>query len=187
MIGLVPCERQENQRTVSAEVLTEIRSSIQDLRNHDGGVRQEARNRLIFIGRMSVPFLTALLQDRDDDVRWEAVKALGEIGDPRSAPELAERLMDGNYGVRWAASEALIGMGEKALIPVLEKLTRNPESSWVRRQAHRVLSSVATKNSGLRDTLRPVITALESFDADVTALGPAYKALDTLKKRVAVC
>jgi HEAT repeat protein len=42
----------------------------------DGVVRREARLALVFIGKPAVDPLIPLLQDPDDDVRWEAAKAL---------------------------------------------------------------------------------------------------------------
>lgn len=179
---LMNCEKIEIKLENSPEALFRIKPLIADLHSRDGAVRREARHALVFLGKRAVPSLIAALQDPDDDVRWEAAKALGEIADPRSAPCLVEMLMDHNYGVRWAASEGLIAVGEAALIPLLEKLTQHPESGWLRRQAHRVLSSAVNRNPTLRNIIGPVITALEGFEADIAGIVPAYAALDGLKK-----
>jgi HEAT repeat protein len=66
---------------------TQIKSSIANLRSGDGGVRQEARETLTSIGKQAVGQLIPLLKDPEDDVRWEAAKALSEINDPLAAPE----------------------------------------------------------------------------------------------------
>ena len=185
MIKLINCEEEISWQS-PPEVPSSIKSLIADLHSYDGEVRREARLGLVFIGKMAAPPLIAALQDPDDDVRWEAAKALGEIADPRSAPGLVDRLMDHNYGVRWAAAEALIAIGEMASIPLLEKLTQHPESAWLRRQTHHVLSSAVKRNPELKDIVGPVITALEGFEADIAGIVPAYAALDSLKK-LAVC
>ena len=173
-------ERKEEGASVSAERLSKIRQLIADLRNIDGAVRREAREALAFIGKPAVGLLVPLLKDPDDDVRWEAAKALAEIADPRAASGLVDLLMDHNFGVRWLAAEALIPIGRHVLEPLLEKLIEHPESSWLRGGTLHVLHNLDI-SPDLREVVGPVITALEGFEPEIGCLEPAYTALDKLK------
>lgn len=181
MLEIENYERKGEKASVSAEMLSKMEPLIADLRSNDGAVRREARHTLVFIGEPTVDLLIPLLKDPDDDVRWEAAKALAEIADPRATSDLVGLLMDHNFGVRWLAAEALISIGRDALEPLLEKLTKHPESSWLRRGAHHVLHDLVRKAPDLKELVGPVITALEGFEPEAGCLGPAYAALEKLK------
>jgi HEAT repeat protein len=181
MLNFENYEREREKKLISAETLSKIKALIADLRSYDGDVRQEARRTLVFIGKSAVDHLIPLLKDPDDDVRWEVVKALAEIADPRAASDLAGLLMDHNFGVRWLAAEALISIGRDAVKPVLEKLTEHPESSWLRRGGLHVLHNLGKIAPDLKDVVGPVITALEGFEPEIRCLGPAYASLDKLR------
>ncbi|MBN1367086.1 MAG: HEAT repeat domain-containing protein, partial [Dehalococcoidales bacterium] len=58
-----------------------IKTLIGDLNNKDGRVRVRARNALVSIGGKSVFALTEALKSKEQWTRWEAAKALSEIGD----------------------------------------------------------------------------------------------------------
>jgi len=181
MLGIKNYERTGEKAPVSAEMLSKIERLIADLRSHDGAIRREARHALVFIGGTTVDLLIPLLKEPDDDVRWEGTKALAEIADPRAASDLAGLLMDHNFGIRWLAAEALISIGRDALEPLLEKLIKHPESSWLRGRALHVLHDFAKKAPDMKELVGPVITALEGFEPEVGCLGPAHAALDKLK------
>ena len=174
-------ERKGQKASVSAEMLSKIKHLIADLRSNVGALRREARQALVFIGKPVVDLLIPLLEDPDDDVRWEVTKALAEIADPKAASGLVGLLMDHYFGVRWLAAEALIPIGRDALKPLLEKLTEHPESSWLRRGALHVLHHLAKKVPDLKEMVGPVITALEGFEPEIGCLGPAYPALGKLR------
>ncbi len=178
-------ERKIEKASVAGETLSKMKRLIADLRSGDGAVRREARLALVFIGKPAVDLLIPLLKDPDDDVRWEAAKALAEIGDPRAASDLAELLLDRNFGVHWLAADALITMGRDAIKPLLEKLTEHcSKSTWLRRGAHHVLHDLVKKDPDLKEVVGPVISALEGFEAEIACVGPAYTALDNLKEPV---
>ncbi|MGH7602153.1 MAG: HEAT repeat domain-containing protein, partial [bacterium] len=84
--------------------------------------RQRARLALVKIGQLSVPFLLEALTDANDQVRWEAAKALGSIKDPAAAPALVNALLDECTEVRWLAAEGLIALQRAALAPLLQAL-----------------------------------------------------------------
>ncbi len=167
----------------ASEAVSAIKSLISDLRSVNGSIRRETREALVAIGRPAVPLLIPLLKDPDDDVRWETAKALSEIGDPRAAVELVDALTDHNFGVRWIAAEGLINIGPHSLIPLLDRLSRHSDSTWLRRGAHHVIRDVAKKNPELIHVVRDVLAALEGFEPEVGVIEPANKALERLKAR----
>lgn len=106
-----------------------------------GAERQMAREHLREIGHPAVPALIEALKDPEDQVRWEAAKALTQIPDPRAADALVEALKD-SFSIRWLASEALINIGEPAFVPVLRGLLANPDAPRLREGAHHVLTGL---------------------------------------------
>jgi HEAT repeat protein len=158
---------------------TAIRSLIADLRSKDGMVRQRARQSLVAIGKPAVISLVKLLRDRNDQVRWEAAKALGEIGDRRAAPALIAALEDEEFDVRWLAAEGLIALGGEGLVPLLEALVKCPQSVWLRAGAHHFLHDLA--KAGLRKQVASLLEALEGVEPEIEVPPAARKLLNTLK------
>ncbi|MGD0293126.1 MAG: HEAT repeat domain-containing protein [Terracidiphilus sp.] len=60
---------------------------------------------LVKVGAPAVDALAAAMKDPDEDVRWQAANALGEIKDPRAVPALIEALQV--KGLQWHAAFAL--------------------------------------------------------------------------------
>jgi HEAT repeat protein len=156
-----------------------IDALIAKLRTHDGLVREQARKTLVAMGSKAVASLLPLLTDSNDQVRWEAAKALSEIGDPSAASALVVALEDESFGVRWLAADGLIAMGRDALPPLLEALEEDGDSLWLREGAHHVLRMLAAEH-GLHDRVAPVLTALEGLEPDIDVPLAARKALETL-------
>jgi HEAT repeat protein len=156
----------------------DIDTLIEKLRSHDGLTRQRARKSLVAMGSRPVASLLTLLVDPRDQVRWEAAKALSDIGDPTAASALVLALGDESFGVRWLAAEALIGLGRDALRPLLGALEQDSGSILCRQGAHHVLSILAEQ--GLRDQVAPVLAALEGIEPDIDVPLAAQKALQTL-------
>jgi len=69
----------------SAEVVEPL---VIALRSPDADVSHQAAFALNKIGAPAVDSLIAALRDRDPNLRWNAARLLGEIGDARAAPEL---------------------------------------------------------------------------------------------------
>ena len=125
-----------------------IRELIITLSGKDGLARKRARDQLVEIGSPAVPSLLPLLSDKQTHVRWEAAKALSEIGDPAAAPELVRALEDNDPGIRWMAAEGLIRAEQAGLPPLLERLMEHGESIRLREGADHVLKVLA-KNEKL--------------------------------------
>jgi HEAT repeat protein len=142
--------------------------------------RVKARKELVAIGKPAVPFLIEALKNPNHLGRWEAVKALGEIGDSKAAPALVEALEDEEFEVRWRAAEALIRMNAKGLIPLLDALIHRADSAFLREGAHHVLHELA--KGELRTYLTPVLIALGSFEPAVEVPAAALHAIETMEE-----
>lgn len=70
--------------------------------------------------------LEALLGDRDSDVRRQAARALGELGDPAAMPALIAALRDPNSFVRRWAAQGLGALGDPAAAPALRQAAAEP-------------------------------------------------------------
>jgi HEAT repeat protein len=156
-----------------------INSLIANLASEDGMLRVNARRSLVTIGGPSVPFLIQALANRNKWMRWEAAKALGQIGDPAATQALVIALEDRIFDVRWLAAEGLIAIGREALVPLLHALINHPDSLWLREGVHHVLHDLA--KGKLDEVLQPVLAALEDIEPSVEVSFAAERALDALK------
>ncbi len=145
----------------------------------DGVIRSKARAALVDIGRPAVTALVSALKDRNQTVRWESAKALGQIMDPKSIDALVTALQDRLFDVRWLAAEALIGIGDKSVKPILQTIVDNPESEEVREGAHHVLHDLPA--SRYRDILKPVIASMEDVTFTLDIPLEAKKALKAIR------
>lgn len=132
---------------------------IGDLNNKDGRVRVRARNALVSIGGKSVFALTEALKSKEQWTRWEAAKALSEIGDSEAMEALLNALHDEVFEIRWLAGEGLIAIGRRTIVPLLKQLIKNPDSLWLQEGAHRILHGLIRDNN--KEILKPVLNALE--------------------------
>jgi HEAT repeat protein len=159
---------------------TTIHSLIADLASKDGRVRERARKSLVAERGRAVSALIGALADQREQVRWEAAKALGCIGDPSSGHGLVRTLEDEDPGVRWLAAEALVAIGLEALVPLLQALIERADSLWLREGAHHVVHNLARKNT--KEFLLPLLAALEDIDPSVKVPLAVRVALDGLTK-----
>mgnify|MGYP000931500812 CR=1 FL=1 len=118
--------------------------------------------------------LILALKNKKPVLRWEAAKALGEIGSAKAAPAFVAALEDKNFGVRWLAAEGLITLGKSGLKPLAQALRQTPKSHWLREGAHHVLRVLEDK--GLRELVSPLVSALESYSPE-TEIAPQADAL----------
>jgi HEAT repeat protein len=183
----MPTKKDEPRATAvigdEGETVNELLARLQ---SHDGVVRERARWGLVALRELAVFPLVDALQDLDWHVRWEAAKALHDIGDPRSAPALVQTLRDRRFGVRWLASDALIALGEAALPALLDALVHNADSLWLREGAHHVLRDLTRGhlNREISEIVKPVLSTLEAVEPSATVPFAAQRALGMLPKRV---
>jgi HEAT repeat protein len=157
----------------------EIEGWLAALRDHEGLIRQRARDRLVELGRSVTPFLEPLLSDQHIQTRWEAAKALSEIADPASIPALIRTLGDDDNDVSWLAAEGLAAIGRPAVPPLLHALIDQVEDIWIRQGVHHVLREL--RDTEISDAITDVYTALNSMDQDVEIIAAAERALTRLK------
>jgi HEAT repeat protein len=109
------------------------------------------------------PLLSVLFNDRDRAVREDAIRALGQIGDPRAVEFLVTAMKE--PGLRPLAIEALGRIGDRCAVPVLitvlEAVDR-PEFS------------------------RPIDGCGENWDDEIQALGAAARALGVIQDEAAI-
>jgi HEAT repeats len=157
-----------------------IASLVNRLGDDDGLLRRKARETLVNLDGSAVPSLIIALSNPSRDVRWEAAKALGAIGDPSAAPALVEALEDERFGVRWLAAEALIALGAEATLPpLMHALSESADSVWLRHGGHHVLRTLA--RYGLPKTVQPVLAALEDVEPAVECPALALRAWESLR------
>jgi HEAT repeat protein len=111
-----------------------------------------------FIKRLKRCAFTSQLQDKDDNARKEAVKALGELADPRAIEPLIEILKD--WKVQTETVQALVKIGEPAIDPLIEVLK---DENWrIRKGAVQALGEI-----GVPRAVAPLLGALKDHDSDV--------------------
>jgi HEAT repeat protein len=113
--------------------------------------------------------------------RWEAAKALGEIGDPAATEALIRALDDEMFDVRWLAGESLIAIGRRAILPLVRHLVARSDSSWLTEGAQHVLHGFKTAHSD--PALGPVIRALEGPEPAVELPIAAENAIRLLEAK----
>jgi HEAT repeat protein len=156
-----------------------INALVTELGSQDGMVRVRARKSLVNIGYAAVGPLVEALASKQEWVRWEAAKTLAQIGDPSATQTLIEALHDKKFDIRWLAAEGLIHIGNKAVKPLLRALIEHPDSLWMREGAHHILHDLPENN--LKETLKPVLHALEDVEPSLEVTVAAEAALDVIE------
>ena len=159
-----------DDRTLKA---TEI---IEQLSSSDAYKRHQARLALESLGESGLEALKAHIEDRNWHVRWEVVKALGEMGEVQTASILALALRDEETSVRWAAMDSLIQLGRESIRPMLELLTTEFSSVRVREGVHHVLHALNNQHL-LNGPEIEVFHALEGAAPGIQAAWAASRAL----------
>ena len=121
-----------------------IKKLLNELQSEDVGVRHNARLELVKIGTPIIDFLIELDYSKDKNVKWEVMKALGQIADPDTIPLLLEGLCDDDFEIRWLAAEGLIEIGKESVKPILDELFEKPDAMFLRHGAHHVLHNLET-------------------------------------------
>lgn len=171
---MTPKKIEERAKVESIETL------INNLGSADDDVRVNARRSLVAMGKTAVAPLARALEKKKYLMRWEAAKALSEIGNPTAAPALVKALEDEEFDVRWIAAEGLIKMNIHGAIPLLQALKTRGDSTLLQEGAHHVFHDLS--KGALKKSLAPVLAALESIDPGEEVPLAALKAVETLEK-----
>lgn len=115
----VKAVREEAAAAMAAIGDAAIPSLLKALQHEDWLVRLHAVESLgkAQSKRAVEPLLSVLFNDRDSAVREDAVRALGEIGDPQAVDHLFTAMRE--PGLRTLAVEALGRIGDRRAVPVL--------------------------------------------------------------------
>lgn len=160
--------------------MNNIDSLIADLNCDDTIKCQHARRSLVNMGERAVGPLTEALSSEKYWVRWEAAKALGQIGSSTAVQSLIRALEDNESDVRWLAAEGLIAIGQEAMEPLLIALIEHADSLLLREGAHHVFYDMHRHD--LHEILRPVMSELEGSEPSVEVPLAARKALTEFKR-----
>jgi HEAT repeat protein len=159
----------------------DIASLIKQLGNSNSLIRLEAREILSCLGAAALPELLQLMPNANTQLRWQIIKIFDAIQDPATIPLLLQELKDDNAELRWAASNALINMRRDAILPLLEALTHDFDSLWLRQSAHHILH-VLRDNGKLTPSEEKVYKALEDIEPAISVPWAAEKAILELRK-----
>ena len=123
------------------------------------------QRRALSVDKMSekgdVDGLIRALRHEDEEVRWEAAEALGEIGDERAVEPLIQALRDNNEVVRESAAGALGEIGDsRAVEPLIQALKDEDED--VRYRAAYALGKIGDSRA-----VEPLMQTLRDEDGDV--------------------
>ena len=157
-------------------------SLVMLLENEDDKVRTRARKSLVTIGKKAVLPLTLVLENsKIYKARWEAAKALSEIGDLKSIPTLVKALEDPESDVAWLAAKTLEKFRKAAWPELLRALvSHGAESVLLQHGAHHILRN--QKAQGFNDLLDILRTALETGSVPETISPAANNILERMKK-----
>ena len=104
-------------KAISQTLFTAVRNDA------DADLRNGSMELLVRLGSDSLPQLTRLLKDDNEEVRNFAAVMLGDIGSNRAVGALINALGDPDMNVSHSAAEALGKIGDRAaLLPLLELL-----------------------------------------------------------------
>lgn len=113
------------------------------------------------IGNLGIGTIAKALRDEDEDVRWNAAEALGNIMSEAAVQLLLDALKDENEDVRSNAASALGKIGsEKAVQPLIDAL--KDENEDVRKESAEALGYIESERA-----VQPLIDSLRDKDKHV--------------------
>lgn len=166
-------------RKLTDSETADLSELIEQLHSRNGVERGRARKEIIQAGHKAVPDLLSLLDEKSLQVRWEAVKALGQIADPSTAQALVGLLTDKSPEIRWLAAEGLIALKRQSLQPLFERLIDDFSSSVYRQGVHHVLHVLELEGALNRQEIK-LLDVLRSIEREDEIAPETYKALEQL-------
>ncbi len=101
---------------------------------------QDATEALVELGKPAVPQLVAALKDKDENIRKQAVIALGRLQDQDAIDPLIEMLKDKDWFVRLTAAAALEKIGDERGREAIKPLLQDSDMV-VRMRVERILAA----------------------------------------------
>lgn len=158
-----------------------IPALISALSNADEQLGSQIFRSLIEIGSVAVPALIELGNSSRAWLRWDRVRALGEIGDNRAITALALALNDPDHGVAWMAARELVHFGRLCVEPVLRVLMLKNTSPWLAETGSYTLHEISKEYPQLQSYLQPVINGMHGVAYNIATPLAARKALERLE------
>lgn len=133
---------------------------------------------LVRLGPAAVPVLIETSTSSSTWMRWNCIRALGDIRDHRALPVLVRALLDLDHSVAWMGAKALVQFGSLSVGLVLRLLMTAETTPWLVETGSFVLSS--HQNPKLKPYLEPVIQRMHDVGYQVATPQAAQKALSQL-------
>ena len=124
--------------------------------------------------------LSALLQDKGEEVRWRACYALMRVADSTTAPALSNALQDRSARVRMQAARALGVLAAHSALPALQQVAQHDADWRVRVNAAAALGRIKYSAAEFSPTHFPL--ADENLHVRFTALQALGNTLERLRK-----
>lgn len=154
---------------------------LKALRGADEQLSSQIFASLVRLGSLAVPALIQKSKSSSAHIRWNCVRALGEIHDLRALPVLVNGLKDNDHSVAWMAAKGLAHFGKDSLKPVLELLMGASMTPWLAETASYVFSSYAHRNREVKEILEPLMRRMRESGFRIGTGVAAQKALKQLQ------
>ncbi len=152
---------------------------LKALRGADEQLSSQIFASLLRLGSLAVPALISKSKSSSAHIRWNCLRALGEIHDRRALPVLVDALQDDDHSVAWMAAKGLAQFGKDGLEPVLELLIGASMTPWLAETASYVLNSYARRNTRAKEIVEPLTKRMHESGFRI---GTAVAAQKTLKQ-----
>ncbi len=153
---------------------------LNTLQGADEQLGSQIFSALVQIGPDAVPALIQASTSSSAWMRWQCIRALGDIRDRRAIPVLVNALRDIDHSVTWVAAKGLVHYGRLSVIPVLRLLTTAAATPWLVETASYVLQNQCQYRPKLRPYLEPVLQQMHSVAYREGIPTVAHKALTEL-------
>ncbi|MBK8049005.1 MAG: HEAT repeat domain-containing protein [Anaerolineales bacterium] len=126
---------------------------------------------------MTVEQALAVAQDtkRSSQDREAAMRSLENKSSDATITAMIKLLSDSDAGVRWTAASTLISFGDTALVPLLQALVEQHDSTWLREGAYHVFHD--TKSIKVSNATMGVMKALKGPASETATTDAAAQAL----------
>ena len=154
---------------------------LKALRGADEQLSSQIFASLVRLGSLAVPALIQKSKSSSAHIRWNCVRALGEIHDRRALPVLVDALQDDDHSVAWMAAKGLAQFGKDSLQPVLELLIGASMTPWLAETASYVFNSYARRNTESKEILEPLTKRMRESGFRIGTAVAAQKTLQHLQ------
>ena len=154
---------------------------LKALRGADEQLSSQIFASLVRLGSLAVPALLQRSKSSSPHIRWNCIRALGEIHDRRALPVLVDALQDDDHSVAWMAAKGLAQFGNDSLKPVLGLLMRASMTPWLAETSSYVFNSYARRNAEAKEILEPLMKRMRESGFRVGTAVAAQKTLQQLE------